>query len=197
MPYKRIDRLFLRLWLIVIVLAVYQVHGQYKKFFPEMVFSHHVIGVTYPMITSVTSKDQLAAVIAHEISHITLGHTVQNKHHITMEYNADLLSIYYLRKGGFGLCGAHELWEASKGNYTDLSPATHPNYMTRAYYMDMPECKDKPKTKEVLTIQDAADIYKRLSKFVAGNARYTTRFEIFYFTNSRNAYAGTRYKEKR
>ena len=195
--FSRVDKLFLRLWLIVLVLAVYQVYGQYKKFFPEQVFSHHVIGVTYPMILAVTSKDQLAAVIAHEISHIALGHTVQNKHHITMEYNADLLSIYYLRKAGFGLCGAHELWKASKGMYIDLSPTSHPNYMTRAYYMEMPECKDKPETNEIVTIQDAAEIFKRLSKFVAGPNRYNTRFDIIYFTNNRNAYAGTIFKDKK
>lgn len=193
----RVDRLFLRLWVIVFVLATYKVHSQYKIFFPEMVVSHHIVGVTSPMLKFVKSKDELAAVIAHEISHIQLGHTLNNKHHISMEYNADVLSIYYLKKAGYGVCGAARLWGRAKHKHIELSPTSHPNYMTREYYMNMPECKGKQQKEEIVTIQDAIDIFTKLNANVVGMGRHLTRFEMFYLTNQVNAYAATRYKEVR
>jgi hypothetical protein len=196
MRYKRVDKLFLRLWVVVMLIGLYNLHDFCQnKIWPKRVFSHHIVGVTLPMLSLVTSKDQLAAVIAHEISHIQLRHTLQSSHHINMEYEADILSFYYLKRAGFGICGATRLWEKARAGHISLSPTSHPNYMTRAYYMNMPECKDKQQKEEVVTIQDAIDIFNRLNAHVAGMNRHYTRFEIFYFTNQANAYAGTRYKE--
>jgi hypothetical protein len=68
MRYKRVDKLFLRLWVLVMCVGLYNLHDFCQnKVWPKKVFSHHVVGVTFPMLQLVTSKDQLAAIIAHEI----------------------------------------------------------------------------------------------------------------------------------
>ena len=194
----RVDKLFLVLWALVYSLGIYKGYNEALTYVSkEKVISHHVVGVTLPLITAVDNKEQLAAVIAHELSHIQLGHTLSDKHRITMEYNADLLSFYYLKKAGFGVCGAHHYWMKSRDKYISLSPTTHPNYQTRAYYMNMPECKNQTVKKEKVTIEDAIEIFKKLNQYVAGRNRYRTKFELFIFTNQPNAYAYTKMKEKK
>ena len=197
MRYRLIDKCFIVVWAIVMVVGIQQLNTKAKNvWFPEIRFSHHVVGITSPMLKSLTSKGQLAAILAHEISHIQLGHTLKNNHHIKMEYNADIMSVYYLKKAGFGLCGSREYWENSKDSYLDISPTSHPNYLTRAYYMSMPECKQPNKRTAVqhnkrITVQDVVEVFNKLQRHVAGKARYTTILVIDKDTEIKNAYATT------
>lgn len=193
----RVDRLFLTLWALVYSLLIIKVYDEAMTYVSkEQVLAHHVVGVTLPMVNFVDNRDQMASVIAHELAHIQLGHTLSGKHNMVMEYNADLLSIYYLKKAGFGVCGAHQLWTKMRKSYTELKPTSHPNYFTRAYYMDMPECNGVVK-KEFVSLQDTDEIFKKLNKHVAGPNRYRTRFELNPFTNAINAYAGSRFEDKK
>jgi hypothetical protein len=194
---SRVQRLFLVLWGVVYLLGIYKTYNEAVTYISkEKVISHHVVGVTLPILTAVDNKEQLAAVIAHELSHIQLGHTLGGKHHISMEYNADLMSFYYLKKAGYGVCGAKQYWEKNKGEYLLLTPTSHPNHQTRAYYMDMPECKNKKVVKEKVTLEDAKEIFNKLNKHVIGRNRYRTQFELYIFTTEPNAYAYTQMKEK-
>lgn len=194
----RKDKLFLLLWVVVYLLCLNRFYIQIKRdVYPDIVFSHHVIGVTLPMLSRTTTKDQLAAVIAHEISHIQLRHTIKHKHKMIYEYEADILSIYYLKKAGYGICGASQLWKKSIPKFLELQPESHPNYLTRAFYMDMPECKGKKLKEELITIEDAKEIFKSLRRHIVGINRYKIRLEIDYFSAYANAYAGTRFKERK
>ena len=197
MTYKRVDKLFLRLWVLVFGLLMYQALSPYKSLIPrEKVFSHNVVAVTLPLLTQVNNKAQLAAIIGHEIAHIQLKHTTSNKHGMTMEYDSDLMSVFYMKKAGYNICEAKLFWESSAGEYLELNPKSHPNAQTRAYYMTFPECKNYKSKKQEVTLEDAREVFDKMNKFVAGIDRYRTEFRVILITDQVNAYAWTVMKEK-
>jgi hypothetical protein len=162
----------------------------------EMVFSHNVIGVTTALLNSVNNKTQLAAVIGHELAHIQLKHTVSNSHDISMEYDSDLMSVFYMKKAGYNICEAKLFWESRSGRYLTLRAGTHPNPQTRAYYMTFPECKGYVSKKEPIDFYDALEVFQNMNQYVAGIDRHRTRFVVIQ-SNNVNAYASTRLKEKK
>ena len=163
----------------------------------EKVFSHNVVAVTLPLLTVVNNKAQLAAIIGHEIAHIQLKHTVSNKHHMSMEYDSDLMSVFYMKKAGYNICEAKLFWENSGMDYLDLNPHSHPNAQTRAFYMTFPECEGYVSKKENVTLEDARKVFDSMNKYVAGIDRYRTKFKIIFLTDQVNAYAWTVTKEKK
>jgi predicted Zn-dependent protease len=193
----RIDKLFYTLVLLVVLIGVDKLYDEVVRLLPkEKVFSHNVVAVTIPLLKTVNNKAQLAAIIGHEIAHIQLKHTVGDKHLMSMEYDSDLMSVYYMRKAGYNICEAKLFWENSGEKFLDLQPHSHPNAQTRAYYMTFPECEGYVSVKEEVTVEDAAEVFNNLNRFVAGIDRYRTDFQIIYLTNQVNAYAWTVFNDK-
>ena len=193
-----LNKLFLTLWVLVYVLLLDVTHKDLQQYVTkEQVVDRHHIFVTLPMIMAVKSESQLAAIIAHEIAHVTLGHTTSTKHDIRYEYNSDLMSIYYLKKAGYNICDVVYFWETMGDEYLSLKPNTHPNAQTRAYYMAMPECRNYVINEQHVSIIDARKIFDNLIKHVAGIDRYRTTFSIDFFTPSVNAYVYTTTKDKK
>lgn len=193
----RIDKLFLTLWVLVFSAGfVKSFDYNMTLVTKEKVFSHNVIGVTSALLNSVNNKSQLAAVIGHELAHIQLKHTINNKHDIAMEYDSDLMSVFYMKKAGYNICEAKLFWEKNSFRHLALRAGSHPNSQTRAFYMTFPECKGYISKKEPLTQFDAMEVFQNMNKHVAGIDRHKTIFTVFYSTDI-NAYAQTIMKENK
>lgn len=95
------------------------------------------------MLNYVKSEDELAAVLAHELSHILLEHTITD-HQLEqsiLEGNADKMATYLLLRAGYDVCKARDLWvrlRAEGGDYEYNSD--HPNYSYRIWQLDFPGC---------------------------------------------------------
>ena len=190
---ERVDKLFVRLWLLVYILLLYNSYNQNMKY--VRYFSHNVVAITIPMLLTVESKSQLAGVIAHELAHIHLKHTTASSHDMVDEYDADLLSVYYMKKAGYNICDIKNFWKVMGRNFLSLKPSSHPNAQTRAFYMDFPECKGYQIKQEPVNVDDAREIFNNLNKHVAGIDRYRTKFRVVLHM-SINAFAWTVFKTK-
>lgn len=192
----RVNKLFLRLWILTVVLLSYRLYPIVDEYIPkEQVVDHHVMRVTLGMISFVDNKDQLAAIIGHELGHVILGHTMGDKHKPEHEYHSDMVGMLLAHKAGYSLCGVDKLWRRLGEKYMSLHTGSHPNVFIRSYYSEMPECKGKPIKKELVTIADAYEIFNDMVKTVEGRIRYKTQFAIFP-TMSINAFIYTITKDK-
>lgn len=98
------------------------------------------------MINFVKSKDEMASVLAHEISHVLLDHMalirVQAQDVRLLEANADKMGVYLMLRSGYDVCAAKNIWERMQkkyGNY--ILTTSHPSYADRVYSLTFAMCK--------------------------------------------------------
>lgn len=194
----RINKLFYTLVLVVVSFLTIELYSEVDELLPkEMEIDHHEMYVTYPMLNFVDNKDQLAMIIGHEFGHIILGHTVADKHEAANEYHADMIGAFLAHKAGYSLCSMDHLWRRMGEKYLSLYTGTHPNVFIRSYYMEMPECVGLPIKREVVTIEDAYEIFGNIVQHVEGNIRYRIKFGVYWLTTAPNAFVFTKMREVR
>ena len=174
-----VNKLYMYLWLLVVSLLLYRGTPLAIDLYPkEKIVDYHSINVTMGMVYFVDNKDQLAAVIGHEVAHIILGHTKENTHKPENEYQADMIGMFLAHKAGFSACGMDSLWRRVGERSLSLHSGTHPNAFIRSYYLEMPECKGLPVKKEAVSLWDAHVVFEKIIKNVEGKIRYKTLFNI-------------------
>lgn len=100
--------------------------------------------VTTGILHFVKDKDELAAVIGHEMGHFVLGHlrgelTDDSRIH---EENCDKFGIYLLMRAGYNPCEAKNLWVRMGHSFgDDILTDDHPSPSQRAYALDFPMCE--------------------------------------------------------
>jgi len=194
---KRQHRLFLKLWVVVVVLLTYKLYPIVDEHIPrEQVVDYHVMQVTAGMLEFVQNKDQLAVIIGHEFGHVILGHTMSDGHKAEDEYHADMVGMLLAHKAGYSLCGMDKFWRAMGENYMSLHTGSHPNVFIRSYYSEMPECIGKTVEVEKVTEADAYEVFNNMAKMVEGRLRYNTMFGIYPSFNY-NAFVYTVTKDKK
>lgn len=144
----------------------------------KQVVDYHYMVVYQGMIDFARNKHELAAVIAHEFAHLELQHTQMDNHDLYREYDADLLSIYYLSRAGYDICAVSQLWKRMDNSAIILKPSSHPLKSSRAKYMKMPRCNDKPLRPQLISTDDVHEVYRNISKHVEARIRYNTVFAI-------------------
>jgi Zn-dependent protease with chaperone function len=176
----RVNKLFLRLWVLVVVLLSYRLYPIVEEYIPkEQVVKYHSLNVTIGMLSFVDNKDQLASVIGHELAHIILGHTIDGTPSPEREYHADLLGMMLAHKAGYSLCGVSDLWKRMGNEYLSLHSGSHPNVFIRAHYTKMPECTDHNIPMQAVTLSDAEEVFTNMLKHVEGRIKFKTMFVIF------------------
>lgn len=102
--------------------------------------------MTTALLEQLQDKDQIAAVLAHEMAHVLLGHVGSDgRISITnLESHADKMGVYLMLKAGYDPCKGREVWTMFKnmgsGDYADTYAANHPSYAFRYESMTMPWC---------------------------------------------------------
>lgn len=194
----RINKLFYTLVFVVVSLLTIELYREVEELLPkEMEIDHHEMYITYPMLKFVNNRDQLAVIIGHEFGHIILGHTVDDKHEAAQEYHADMVGAFLAHKAGYSLCGMDHFWRRVGEEYLSLYTDTHPNVFIRSYYMEMSECKGLPIKQEVVTIDDAYEVFSNIAEHVEGSIKYRTHFGLYFLTLEPNAFVFTKMKEVR
>lgn len=95
------------------------------------------------MLNYVESKDELAAVLAHEVAHAVLEHvyTKMMFEQSVLEGNADKFAIYLMLRAGYDVCQAKNLWINLRNDGGDYEyNSDHPNYSYRIWQFDFPQC---------------------------------------------------------
>lgn len=104
------------------------------------------IAIYSGIINFAQSKDEIAAILGHELAHVLLQHSHLNPNNdpniqTVLEGNADKLGIYLVLRAGYDVCKAKDLWYRLRdigGDY-ELN-VDHPNYSYRYWQLDFPQC---------------------------------------------------------
>jgi len=194
---NRVQRLYLRLWILVFGLLTFEAFHEINKVLPkEQVVDYHVMRVSIPLLNSITNRGQLAAVIGHEFGHLILGHTRGNTHEAKNEYHSDMIGMHLARKAGYDTCGIERFWYYMGAKSMSLHSGSHPNPFIRSYYLTMPECQGKAIKVEAITVADAREVFRRVAQGVEGKYKHNTLFSIDYDLQAINAYVYTVTKDK-
>lgn len=192
---NRPQKLFLVLWIIVYTLLLHSFYKFNKTLVTkDRQFSHHVIGFNLGMLKFVENEHEAAAVIAHEYAHLELGHTVMANHNMRREYHSDLLSIYYLTRAGYSVCGAANIWARFSAELVSIEPTTHPLVSSRQHYMTFPQCAGIKLEKKSIGYFDLMEIHHRIAQQVDAKVRFNTIFFLIPNPNI-NAWATTIFVE--
>ena len=98
--------------------------------------------VTTGMLNFLHNKDELAAVMGHEIGHFVLQHfeftTGDSRLH---EANADKFGAFVMMRAGYDVCAIEGLWDRMTAQFGDqIVTDSHPGSSQRAYEMHFPMC---------------------------------------------------------
>lgn len=193
----RVHKLYLILWGVVFSLLLYKSYNKNLEFVSkEQVIDYHLVTVTMPLVREFKNKNDLAFILAHEIAHLQLGHTTSNGHKIEDEYTADLLTVYYMRKAGYSVCGISKFWGNFGNRYLELDTTSHPNPQTRAYYMKFKGCESYKPYNIGVTVYDVEVVFGDLIKYTQGKIRHNTRIQVQILTIQVHAYAQTILRDK-
>lgn len=103
----------------------------------------NVVAIYTGMLDFVQSKDEIAAVLGHEIGHVMLEHVYSPLLFASsiLEGNADKYGAYLMLRAGYDVCKAKDLWERLRNASGDFEfTSSHPNYSYRYWELDFPIC---------------------------------------------------------
>lgn len=100
------------------------------------------------MIKFCHSKDEIASILAHELSHVLLQHAILNpngdndpNYETFLEGNADKFGVYLTMRAGYNVCESKEIWARLRLINGDFETnSTHPNYSYRYWQLEFPQC---------------------------------------------------------
>lgn len=99
------------------------------------------------IIEFTNNKNEIAAVLGHELAHLLLQHCLLNptgekNYQTILEGNADKFGVYLVLRAGYDVCMAKNLWVKLRNKEGDYGfNADHPNYSYRTWQFDFPGCK--------------------------------------------------------
>lgn len=97
--------------------------------------------VTTGMLNFLHNKDELAAVIGHEIGHFVLQHFELGGDSRIHEANADKFGAFIMMRAGYDPCAIEGLWDRMTDQFGDqILTDSHPGSAQRAYEMKFPMC---------------------------------------------------------
>lgn len=97
--------------------------------------------VTTGMLAFVKNKDELAAIMGHEMGHYVLQHFQLNGDSRLHEANADKFGLFVMLRAGYDPCVVEGLWKRIADTFGDEAITTsHPGSAQRAYEMAFPMC---------------------------------------------------------
>jgi hypothetical protein len=105
------------------------------------------IGLYTGMLQYIKTKDELAAVLGHELGHIMMQHDILNPNNdkdlqAVLEGNADKFAIYLMLRSGYDICQAKNLWERLRVDNGDYEINTeHPNFSYRIWQLQFAFCQ--------------------------------------------------------
>lgn len=87
------------------------------------------------MLEAVKNDDELALVIGHEMSHVTLGHlnmTIKtDDDQSVLESMADKMGAFYMMASGYDICKGREFWKRMRMDEGDYMNRDHPDMSYR------------------------------------------------------------------
>lgn len=99
------------------------------------------MNVTTGMLKFLQSKDELAAVMGHEMGHFVLQHFQLDGDSRLHEANADKFGLFVMMRAGYNPCVIEGLWKRFEGVYgDDILTSSHPSPSQRADEMHFPMC---------------------------------------------------------
>ncbi len=97
--------------------------------------------ITTGILHFVKNKDELAAVMGHEMGHYVLQHFQLDGDSRIHEANADKFGVFVMMRAGYDPCVIEGLWERMADTFGDEAITTsHPGSAQRAYEMKFPMC---------------------------------------------------------
>ncbi|CAB4120925.1 Peptidase M48 [uncultured Caudovirales phage] len=100
------------------------------------------------MINIIYTKDEMAAVLAHELGHAMMQDQYLSKAannsdamQTIVEGNADKYSTYLVLRAGYDVCQMQNIWRRFRRIYGDYETnEDHPNHSYRTWQLEFPEC---------------------------------------------------------
>ncbi len=99
------------------------------------------------MLAEIKNDHEIAYILAHEISHVMLGHTRKDRvpeDSRFSEFHSDMMALVLMQKAGFDPCKASGLWaRMAKRSGSQIVTSSHPDPVQRAHYTKLPQCEAK------------------------------------------------------
>jgi hypothetical protein len=106
--------------------------------------SSNEIIVTTGMLNFCKSKDELAAIIGHEMGHVIMNH-VNGARAVDQrldEANSDKFGIYLMLRANYNVCDARKIWLRLREEEGDNTiTKSHPDYSFREWSLTFPQCE--------------------------------------------------------
>ncbi len=97
--------------------------------------------ITTGMLYFIHNKDELAAVLGHEMGHYLLQHFDLPGDSRIHEANADKFGVYLMLRAGYDVCSAEGIWIRFDDRYGDpIITESHPSPAQRTWELDFPMC---------------------------------------------------------
>lgn len=101
----------------------------------------NALTITTGMLNFVKNKDELAAVIGHEMGHYMLQHFELGGDSRIHEANADKFGVFLMLRAGYNVCDAEQIWERFDDKFGDpIMTDSHPSPAQRAWELKFPSC---------------------------------------------------------
>ncbi len=99
--------------------------------------------VTTGMLNFVKNKDELAAVVGHEMGHVMLQHFQLDGDSRLHEANADKYGIFLMLRAGYNVCNAEGVWQRFDDRFgDDILTSSHPSPAQRSWELHFPMCQE-------------------------------------------------------
>ena len=115
-----------------------------KNAYVTTVDRDYVVYIYTGLINEMDTEDQVAFILAHELSHITLGHLGSSRQSPPYlgELNADRMATFLMLKAGYNVCAASEYWKKDiTKSGINLFVVSHPPNTTRYHDQLFPQCR--------------------------------------------------------
>lgn len=111
------------------------------------------ITVNQGMVNYTKNDNEIALVLAHELSHYQLKHVMQEDPtelsslgrviwQLQKELNADKLGAFYAMQAGYDVCSGREIWKRLKEQEGDvIENLGHPTDIFRYVNLKLPQCR--------------------------------------------------------
>lgn len=101
------------------------------------------IGITEKLLSMIKNDDQLALILAHELSHIILHDPETTGISQSLkEAHADKLGAFIIMKAGFDICKGREIFKKLFEKFGDTAESSdHPGFAYRYNQLSLPDCR--------------------------------------------------------
>lgn len=122
---------------------LYMIGNTWSAWVPNAMATERGIYFTYAELSYAKNDDELALIMAHEMSHVLLGHISHPylPFSALQEAQADQLGAFLMMRAGYDVCKGRLYWLRYRETEGDEIVGSHPNGSTRFHQLKMPWCK--------------------------------------------------------